>query len=201
MFSVGGKLDVETLNGPNGLEVYGQNGKAYSLDPAAGVDYLYTDPSNPVVRKAEPVYCNEYSSGSCLVGHELARQWTDRLWITGGLLVSDYSSTGAEKCALPVSSCPGCYTYWCGFNRKNIVFDQRLLSNPPPGFPRSELQKDIVEQWRKSYVGTADMSGNPVATVTPTPTATPDPGTGGGGEDPCAIDPDSCGGGIYGGPH
>lgn len=166
MFSVTGILDVETLNTAGGVTVYGKDGNKYSFDPAAP-NYLY---SSPGVRKAEPVYCDDTVS-PCPVGKEMTRQRDQLLWITGGLLVNDYSSTGSVNCG----------GWVCGFIKKHISFDSRLLSNPPPGFPSSTTQVDLIVQWTKSYVGPANLSGNALATPTPTPTPNPDGGGDGGG--------------------
>jgi hypothetical protein len=125
---------------------------------------------------AEPIYCNAVGDGpnavplrpydffwypsrrqagyGCPVGKAQARGTADDLYINGALVTKDFGNTLASQGST-------CGQSVCGFNRKTIRYNDRLLTYAPPLFPKSKSQFEMVVYSTKRYFGSGTAAAVP----------------------------------------
>jgi len=156
LMAAGGKLYVEgyhdlDTNPEGATSILDQTGKAWpykkGTSKASGA-YYFCDPNNKNCDdrnnwevQAPPKYCGEMEGGRCKLWSEDIRPRHGNIWIFGGLVTDDYSFTRVGE---------------SGFLRRVIYADQRLIKNPPPGFPDTGNAM-VFLMWAKTYAGKSPL--------------------------------------------
>jgi hypothetical protein len=87
---------------------------------------------------------------TCSFGGEMSRSYAEALWINGGLMVKDFSSTMRYNCGYGTNVTT--YYSGCGFVHKTIKYNPLLRKYPPPGFPKPTNKFNAFVNWTKKYV-------------------------------------------------